>query len=301
MLQQFKTYIQADPLNAVNAVNALNVCTPLPLLLSKMMSLCGCGMKTLILDSSTTQSVSVVLSQTAALSSEIYLIQRLDDPKASLVKREPMPHLKAVVFVRPTRANVALLCDAISGPELYSSYHLFFSNILSPDLLSLLASSDPHSRVRQVQEFPMDYVPVNADLWTLNLRGSIAMSQACGEHRHLPVLSREAAGLSSMLLSLKKQPSSITITTSSPSTARLASSLQTLSSSDGIFTFPNSQSTSPLLLLLDRADDPVTPLLSQWTYQAMVHELLGVNNDRVVLRGAPGIKQVRAIATLQPY
>ena len=40
-----------------------------------------------------------------------------------------------------------------------------------------------------------------------------------------------------------------------------------------------------LLLLLDRMDDPVTPLLSQWTYQAMVHELLGLNNSRVVLRG----------------
>lgn len=36
-------------------------------------------------------------------------------------------------------------------------------------------------------------------------------------------------------------------------------------------------------------DDPVTPLLSQWTYQAMVHELLGLNNNRVVLKGAPGV------------
>ncbi len=31
----------------------------------------------------------------------------------------------------------------------------------------------------------------------------------------------------------------------------------------------------PLLLILDRSDDPLTPLLNQWTYQAMVHELLG--------------------------
>ena len=30
-------------------------------------------------------------------------------------------------------------------------------------------------------------------------------------------------------------------------------------------------------------DDPVTPLLSQWTYQAMVHQLLGVKNNRVNL------------------
>ena len=30
----------------------------------------------------------------------------------------------------------------------------------------------------------------------------------------------------------------------------------------------------PLLLILDRKDDPVTPLLLQWTYQAMVLLLL---------------------------
>lgn len=44
-----------------------------------------------------------------------------------------------------------------------------------------------------------------------------------------------------------------------------------------------------MLLLLDRRDDPITPLLTQWTYQAMVHELLGLNNNRVILKGAPGI------------
>ena len=35
------------------------------------------------------------------------------------------------------------------------------------------------------------------------------------------------------------------------------------------------------VLILDRREDPVTPLLSQWTYQAMVHELLGGLRDNV--------------------
>ena len=45
----------------------------------------------------------------------------------------------------------------------------------------------------------------------------------------------------------------------------------------------------PLLLLIDRRDDPVTPLLNQWTYQAMVHELIGICNNRVDLRGRPSV------------
>ena len=47
---------------------------------------------------------------------------------------------------------------------------------------------------------------------------------------------------------------------------------------------------SPLLLILDRRNDPVTPLLSQWTYQAMVHELISIQNGRVDLSEAPDIR-----------
>jgi hypothetical protein len=39
-----------------------------------------------------------------------------------------------------------------------------------------------------------------------------------------------------------------------------------------------------VLLILDRKEDPVTPLLNQWTYQAMVHELLEIKNNRVDLK-----------------
>ena len=46
----------------------------------------------------------------------------------------------------------------------------------------------------------------------------------------------------------------------------------------------------PLLLILDRRNDPVTPLLSQWTYQVMVYELLGIHNGRVGLSLVPDIR-----------
>lgn len=36
-----------------------------------------------------------------------------------------------------------------------------------------------------------------------------------------------------------------------------------------------------LLLIIDRREDPVTPLLNQWTYQAMLHELIGISNNRI--------------------
>jgi vacuolar protein sorting-associated protein 45 len=68
---------------------------------------------------------------------------------------------------------------------------------------------------------------------------------------------------------------------------QLAKDLQDRTLQDDIFHFRKSRGL--LVIICDRRDDPVTPLLSQWTYQAMVHELLGLNNHRVILRGAPNV------------
>ena len=65
----------------------------------------------------------------------------------------------------------------------------------------------------------------------------------------------------------------------------------------GLFDFRQSD-ISPLLLILDRTDDPVSPLLNQWTYQAMVHELLGIKNNRIDLSKVPGITRELKVCTL---
>jgi hypothetical protein len=42
------------------------------------------------------------------------------------------------------------------------------------------------------------------------------------------------------------------------------------------------------LLLVDRREDPVSPLLNQWTYQAMIHEIVGIENNKVHLDSVAG-------------
>ena len=58
----------------------------------------------------------------------------------------------------------------------------------------------------------------------------------------------------------------------------------------GLFDFGSrGQEAAPLVLIIDRKDDPITPLLLQWTYQAMVHELLGLETNRLDLSRVPGV------------
>jgi vacuolar protein sorting-associated protein 45 len=251
-------------------------------------------MKVLLLDAATTQIVSAVYSQTEILSNEVYLVARLDDTsKQQQHSNGKSSHLKAVCFVRPTETSVGLLVRELKEPR-FAEYHFFFSGILTQGLLRLLAESDTTERVKQVQEFYGDYVPVNEDLLTLQCRNTLSMSVAAGtswapQYAHL--YERNLRGLQSMLLSLKRQPlAGIRYAGQSACAEELARDIHDAITTDEIFHFRKKRNTGgTLLLVLDRRDDPVTPLLSQWTYQAMVHELLGLNNHRVVLKGAPNI------------
>lgn len=109
---------------------------------------------------------------------------------------------------------------------------------------------------------------------------------------HTPLYERNFMGLQSMLLAMRRQPFGIRYQKSSKMARQLAIDINESIASDQIFHFRRGSASGAgnlLLLILDRMDDPVTPLLSQWTYQAMVHELLGLNNSRVILRGVPNV------------
>ena len=41
------------------------------------------------------------------------------------------------------------------------------------------------------------------------------------------------------------------------------------------------QNFNGILLLYDRKEDPISPLINQWTYQAQLHEILGIKNNIV--------------------
>lgn len=94
-------------------------------------------MKVLLLDQVTTQVVAMVYSQSQILEKEVYLVERLD------ADHEPMQHLKAVCYIRPSRENIQILSSEIARPR-FAEYHVFFCSICPPDLLQQLAAADEH-------------------------------------------------------------------------------------------------------------------------------------------------------------
>ena len=202
----------------------------------------------------------------------VFLVELL---ASTVLRTEPMTHLTGVVFVRPTPANIAALARELKSPK-FKEYHIFFSNVVvANDLIQTIADADELGVVRQVQEFYADVIPIDRALFSLNSQRLVNTT-----------VGRPAAAILSVFLSLKTRPAQIRFTSSSPATRALAVEVSARLASDDIHD-SSLDADSPILIILDRKSDPVTPLLSQWTYQAMVHELLGLNNGRVLLPDVP--------------
>lgn len=241
-------------------------------------------MKVLLLDKDTVSIVSTAISQSTLLNHEVYLIDRLDN-----ASREKMRHLRCLCLVRPSPETIQLLIDELRDPK-YGEYQIYFTNIAKKSSLERLAEADDHEIVKLVQEHFADYSVINPDLFSLDISLPRWRLFAGGPDTWNPdSLQRCAEGVLACLLSLKKKPL-IRYAKSSSIAKKLASEVRYLmTQEEQLFDF-RKVDTPPILLILDRREDPVTPLLTQWTYQAMVHHLLGIQNGRVDLSDVPDVR-----------
>lgn len=231
--------------------------------------------------------VAMVYSMNDILAKDVFLVESLDGT------HESVNHLKAVVVLRPTIENVRLLVGHLREPK-FAEYHLFFTNIVPQDILRKVADADHLGVVKTVQEAYTDYYAVNPDLFSLNLHGSLALSKPKAGYSAAEeaMLKRCTSSLLALLLSFKVKPY-VRYLASSDAAASVAREVTgTIGGERELFTFQRTGGV-PLLLILDRKEDPVTPLLTQWTYQAMVHELLpsGIKNNRVDTRHVQGVSK----------
>lgn len=258
------------------------------------------AMKVLLLDSHTTPIVSLASTQSTLLSHQVYLTDRIDN-----LKRDRMAHLKCVCFLRASEDSLEALAAELREPK-YGEYYLYFSNILSKAAIERLADVDEYEVVREVQEYFADYAPLSPSLFSLNHYPTTArpLYGSNADSWDPQALARSVQGITAALLSLKKKPI-IRYERMSAMARKLAVEVNhVVNNETALFDFRLSQ-VPPLLLIVDRRNDPVTPLLSQWTYQAMVHELIGIQNGRVDLSQAPDVrpehKEITLTASTDPF
>ncbi|KAG5489923.1 hypothetical protein JKF63_00040 [Porcisia hertigi] len=257
------------------------------------------GLKVLLCDDSVCDILSVAYFQHQLLQHNIVLVDMLSNQG-----RYPMKHFSCVIVCRPSAASLASVYQELAEGN-FSSYDIYFTYMLDSTLLQSLANADVLNLVSHVEELYVDSVPITEWVCLTQLKPSplskgpspvvnpITYSQWDPKS-----LERMSESVISMLLSTNRRPL-IRYREGSRLSEKLATEVAARMKSVHA-TFPDLKATESVLVIVDRKDDPVTPLLMPWTYEAMIHELIGFQRGNEVVIDDPDAKPEDRVHILTP-
>jgi len=212
-------------------------------------------------------------------------------------KRAPFRDQTAVYFVEPNERSIRSIVEDWTpskdkkGPPYGDTVFLYFLGRLPDELFGLIKNCrELVKRVKVLTEVNLDFLTKEARGFHFDMKSSSLYS-----HLYLsnspspsPLQDRMIAKLVTVCATLNEYPH-----VRYPAKNRLCESLANLfqqkmnefvgaNSSwwyNGDGTHPNSERAT--ILILDRKDDCLSPLIHEFTYEAMVNDLLPVDDDRI--------------------
>ncbi|KAI9300245.1 Sec1-like protein [Cunninghamella echinulata] len=249
--------------------------------------------KIVIVDSKSKEIINAACKMYDILEENVTLIENIEKP------RQPYPTLDAIYFLTPCRESVLRLIDDFSTHKepLYNAAHLYFTSGLDDDLFSdlnkRLKSTGAAEYIHGLKEMYVDYKVVESAVFTVDPITSF-FSVFGTDNRAYPEdsLRQTARQLLSLCVTLGEDP--IIRYQAPPDNDGMnpplpyesASKTLALSLQREVDRFcqlnpkfpPQKQPPQPraTILIVDRTIDQNTPLLHEFTYQAMINDLLPV-------------------------
>ncbi|ORC92941.1 putative vacuolar protein sorting-associated protein [Trypanosoma theileri] len=228
-------------------------------------------MKVLLVDEATLNIISMACSQTMLLKRGVFLVSRIDDHH----QRKCMKNMRCIIFIRPQLSSVEAACQELRTPK-YESYAIHFSTAAGAEFLDRLARADVESLVNRVGEVFCDFTAVNGDAFVPAAPACVLLPAFLSA----VAVQRVAEGVAATFVALRRKPL-VRFDQNSAFARRVATELaEILSRNAELYDY---KSRDSVLLILDRSSDTLTPLLTPWIYQAMLHEHIGLHHNRLQL------------------
>ncbi|KAI5130967.1 vacuolar protein sorting-associated protein 45 [Nematocida parisii] len=198
----------------------------------------GDGIKALLLDEYTRDSISPIISHAELLSYDFFLFETIRST------RQPID-VSCVAILSKT--SLPLLAEEVQK-QVYKEYYVFITDELSDAEIEEIAKKDINGIIKELQELYFPGIPVDDNLIILNGTNDqeIAQSLAC------------------LLKGLNV----------SPRIRYLFGSELSYKTAMYIDAGAKCKSTNSDILILDRVVDLFTPIMYPWTYQSMAAEYL---------------------------
>ncbi|GAB2230872.1 hypothetical protein Droror1_Dr00015167 [Drosera rotundifolia] len=227
-------------------------------------------------------------------------------------RRQPMPSMDAIYFIQPSKENMVMFLSDMSGREpLYRKAFVFFSTPVPKELVNHIKSdTSVLPRIGALREMNLEYFPIDSQAFVTD--HEMALEELYGDNaensrKFDACLNTMATRIATVFASMKELPSvryqgrGADATVSSPRElvpSKLASSVWNCLTKykATIPKFPQKETCD--LLILDRSVDQIAPIIHEWTYDAMCHDLLDMEGNKCVLEvpsktgGPPEQKEV---------
>eukprot|EP00903_Cladosiphon_okamuranus_P017508 g16126.t1 len=269
--------------------------------------------RVMVLDARATRVISSVVGMYDIMEGHVTVVEDLH--KA----RQPFPEMEGVYLVSPTYESVEAIKRDFKNPSeaLYSKVHLFFLERVPPDLVqSIKQCPTLVSRLKTFKEINMDFLVPEMQSYHLDM-GSLSGAgevDPAGHFRELyggrgqgRAMASIAQRLVTLCATLGEFPHIRFAADGGGRTEGVARTFQAnmeeFVSNSPTWSFRGQDSRASdggraTLLLLDRADDPLSPLMHEFTYQCLVEDLLGIQDGRVSYMADTGKGKVKKEALL---
>ncbi|KAI3495029.1 hypothetical protein L1887_37141 [Cichorium endivia] len=213
-------------------------------------------------------------------------------------RRQPMPSMDAVYFVQPTDDNLGhFMADMTGRTPMYKKAFVFFSSPIPKDFIDRI-KADPTvpPRIGGLSEMNLEYFPIENQAFVTDHER--ALEELYGDDAdttpEFDVCLREMAiRVATVFASLKEFPTiryrvkptdgsvESTFRELVPKKLALAIWEYIKSYQTTIPNFPQSETCE--LLILDRSVDLVAPIIHEWTYDAMCHDLIDLDGNKYTM------------------
>lgn len=246
----------------------------------------------MLVDSFTMRVLSTAFRMSELLDLNIHLVENITMKQdGAYLKRQSLPALPALYFITPSVESVNRLIDDWRDKKRprYAAAHLYFSSRVSDALVGKIKASAAIAHVRSFREVNLEFVLAESSVFTLNSPDSLvglfrAEDSAEVARSKMQEQHRVAGSLATVFATMGELPH-IRFASAGGNAAAVADVLHKkldalCRSGCGYPQRILTDDERPTLLVVDRSFDPLTPLLHEYTYQAMVHDLLQVADDR---------------------
>ena len=241
-----------------------------------------------------------------AILAPIFNVKQLRDVGVTLhilldAERDPVPDVPAIYFCQPTDANLQRIGSDLEA-NLYGSYHFNFISPISrqkmEDLASKAIQANVIPQIERVFDQYVNFISLEHEMFTLRKTSGDALSFHALNKADVTdtemedMLTQIVDGLFAVCVTLGTVPiircpkgnAAEVVATKLDKKLRenLKDTRNSLFTSDGIQTGQFSF-YRPLLVIMDRQIDMATPMHHTWTYQALAHDVLTYNLNRVTI------------------